>query len=262
GHRGVVPERGHGRVRHRDRAAVPRLQLPHQVEDHRPRHVRARARLARPRRAVQPGADGPAHQPVPGGVELDLVDAGAVAVVGVQHGRMDVGEPRVLLRLRRRDHPGEVLQRRERVARPFPGQCRGERRVAGQRVVVDQGRWLVGHARTVSPCPASPPSTVARTRSGCWSPTSPHPAPYGTSTASSAWCASARAWTPPACWTRRRWSAPASRWPTTRPCCVARAPSAYGWWLRAPRATPATATTSSAWSARPSGWTPRSSPAT
>jgi hypothetical protein len=48
---------------------------------------------------------------MPGRVELDLVDPVAVAVVGVQNGRMDVGEPRVLLRFARRDQRGQVGQR-------------------------------------------------------------------------------------------------------------------------------------------------------
>ena len=100
------------------------------------------------------------------------------------------------------------------------------------------------HARTVSRMSRVwPPSTVARTRSGSSSPTSPEsfdgtPGAARHLPRAARGAARARASTPPACWTRRRWSAPASRWPTTRPCCAARASSACGWWRRAPRATP------------------------
>jgi hypothetical protein len=38
------------------------------------------------------------HEPMPGGVELDLVDAIAVTIVGVQYRLVEIGEPPVLTR--------------------------------------------------------------------------------------------------------------------------------------------------------------------
>ena len=48
----------------------------------------------------EPGGDGLAQQPVPGGMELHLVDAVAVAVVRAQHRRVLVGLVAPLLNLR------------------------------------------------------------------------------------------------------------------------------------------------------------------
>ena len=53
-----------------------------------------------PRRGVQAVADGHLHQLVVGGVVLDLVDAMAVAVMGVQDRLVAVGELAPALRLR------------------------------------------------------------------------------------------------------------------------------------------------------------------
>ena len=53
-----------------------------------------------PRRGVHAVTDGRAHQFVVGGVVFDLVDAVAVAVVGVQDGLIAVGELTPALRLR------------------------------------------------------------------------------------------------------------------------------------------------------------------
>ena len=73
GELGLRAQRGDGRVRHRDRAAVPGLDLRHEIEERRPRDVRAGARLA-PRERVQPVLDARLQQRVPGRMELDLVD--------------------------------------------------------------------------------------------------------------------------------------------------------------------------------------------
>ena len=66
-------------------------------------HVQGRARgvgaglLARPRQRVQLVLHAHLHQLVPGGVELDLVDAVAVAVEGAQHRLVLVGQAAPLL---------------------------------------------------------------------------------------------------------------------------------------------------------------------
>ena len=97
GQRRVGAQRGHRRVRHRQRAAVPGLGLrPHQEPGgapHMPAGPRPRRRSARPRRRVP-------EQPVPGRMELDLVDAVPVAVVGAQLRRVLVRQRAPLLDLR------------------------------------------------------------------------------------------------------------------------------------------------------------------
>jgi len=67
--------------------------------------VGTRLRLP-PRQGVQAVGDVDVHELVPGGVELDLVDAVAEAVVGAQLRRVLVGEPAELDRLAAaRDRP-------------------------------------------------------------------------------------------------------------------------------------------------------------
>ena len=80
-------ERRDRRVRHRERAADAGLDLRQRREERGARDVRARPGLA-PRRRVRAGLDAEAQQRVPGGVELDLVDPVAVAVVRAQDGRV------------------------------------------------------------------------------------------------------------------------------------------------------------------------------
>ena len=71
-------------------------------------NIAARATCAPGRGSRQGSAcsavrDGDVHQLVPGGVELDLVDPVAVAVVGAQDGRVLVRLPAPLERLAARD---------------------------------------------------------------------------------------------------------------------------------------------------------------
>src|SRR6202034_2856529 len=80
---GRVPQRGHDRVGHRDRAQVTGLGLTPDVQAGRAGHVRAGAAV-RPGGRVQPAAHRDAQQVVPGGVELHLVHAVAVPVVGAE----------------------------------------------------------------------------------------------------------------------------------------------------------------------------------
>ena len=89
---------GHGGEGHRHRAAVAGLDLARGQAHRRAGGVRAGA-IRGPRQAVQPLLGGQRHQPVPRGVELDLVDAVAEAVVGAQLRRMLVGQASPLQRL-------------------------------------------------------------------------------------------------------------------------------------------------------------------
>ena len=110
---GLVPEGRHDRVGHRYRAAVPGLRLAPDVEGRRPGDVRSGA-VVPPRGGVQPAGHRDPHQLVPGRVELDLVDAMAVAVMGPQSRRVLVREPPVLLGLLtpgQPPEPADFLQR-------------------------------------------------------------------------------------------------------------------------------------------------------
>ena len=139
--RGRVPQGGNDRVRHRDRAAVPRLGAAPQVELRGPGHVRTRAGVP-PRRGVHPGADGHVHQLVPGRVELDLVDAVAEPVVGAQHGRVLVGQPAPVLRLGGAGAAADLADLRLRPAGALAAQRVQHGRVVGY-VVPGQRRGLV-----------------------------------------------------------------------------------------------------------------------
>ena len=69
-------------------------------------------RVFRPRRAVQSGADGRAHQDMVAGMKLDLVDAVPEAVVAAQLRRVHIGEPRMVLHFRAAQAGTEFAQRR------------------------------------------------------------------------------------------------------------------------------------------------------
>ena len=100
GELGLLAQRRDRRVGHRDRAADAALGLHQQHELRRPRDVGAGTGFA-PGRGVQAVADPDSHQLMPGGVELDLVDPVAVAVVGAQLGLSLVGLHSPLDRLAR-----------------------------------------------------------------------------------------------------------------------------------------------------------------
>jgi hypothetical protein len=88
--------------------------------------------------------DSGAHQLVPGGVELDLVDPVAVAVVGAQLRRVLVGQPAPFLRPLAAGQAAQLGERGERgVVRVPPGRL-DEDGVTRDRVVADQRRNLVG----------------------------------------------------------------------------------------------------------------------
>ena len=90
------------------------------------------------------------HQLVPGRMELDLVDALAVAVVGAQHRRVCVRQPAPFERLaagERRGPPDAFL----RPSRALAPEAVLERGIGRERVVVDErGGWLAYAGR---PCP-------------------------------------------------------------------------------------------------------------
>ena len=88
---GLRAQRRHARVGHRDRTAVARLDLRQHEEERGARHVRARAAARATAARAARGATASAHELVPRGVELDLVDAVAEAVVRAQHRRIRVG---------------------------------------------------------------------------------------------------------------------------------------------------------------------------
>jgi hypothetical protein len=109
-----------------------------------------------PRRGVQAVADGDAHQRVVGGVVLDLVDAVADTVVGVQHRAVAVGEFTPALGLRAARERPELGDLVEAPPPALADQRFGEHR-RGRRVVVLEQRDLVGdgvrvgHTRSVTP---------------------------------------------------------------------------------------------------------------
>ena len=94
---------------------------------------------------MQAMGENPAHQHVVTRVELDLVDALALAVVAVQHRRVQVGQPRVGLHLGLANLIAQGSQGRG----VEPGGMERERiaqgQVAAEQVRADQRRTLVGH---------------------------------------------------------------------------------------------------------------------
>ena len=115
----------------------------------RPRGVRARAGagvLLLPRRGLQAVADRALHQPVPGRVELDLVDAVAVAVVGrpARGGARWPACPCSRASAVPASAPSGAAGPRATSAEPCRTTASDERGVGGDDVVTDQGGRLVG----------------------------------------------------------------------------------------------------------------------
>jgi hypothetical protein len=100
-------QRRNGRVRHRDGAAVPRLHLRLEHEQHRAGDVGTGPRLA-PGERVQTVRDRQPHQLVPRWVELDLIAPVAVTVVCTQDWRVLVRESAELERLRLTEQAAEL----------------------------------------------------------------------------------------------------------------------------------------------------------
>jgi hypothetical protein len=152
----LVPQRRHDRVRHRDRAAVAGLGGAPHVEAGRAGDVRAGPR-GTPRRGVQAVLHGDRHQRMPGGMELDLVDAVAEPVVGAQPRRVLVGQPAPVLRLRRAGQDTELAHARQRPVRALTAERGQQSRIAGD-VVAGQRRRLVGHFVCSGQCATSLPA--------------------------------------------------------------------------------------------------------
>ena len=169
GQRVVDAERRDRGVGHRDRAAVAGLGVRPGQEPGRAAQVRVgiAVGLPLPRRRGQPVADRALHQPVPGRVELDLVDPVAVAVVRRQLGVVLVGEPALLAGLGGAGLGAQRQQPLEHLGRAVAHDGLAQREVGGDDVVADQRRHLVGgrphgcaigspHGPTVEPMVAEP----------------------------------------------------------------------------------------------------------
>ena len=146
---GLVAKGRKRRVGHRDRAPVSPFDLRPHVERGRARGVGAGARFA-PGQRVEAVADGDLHQPVPRGVELDLVDAVAEAIVGAQLRRVGVGLESPGKGL---FGAGEAAQLEHHVLRPgaaLPFEGLAQRAAGLEQVVVDERRRLI--QRSVHRC--------------------------------------------------------------------------------------------------------------
>ena len=119
----VDPQGRHDGVRHGDGAHVALLGLSPGEEAGRALQVRDGAGR-RPRLGGQAEADALGHQPVPGRVELDLVDAVAEAVGGAQDRLVLVGQVPVLAGLGR---TGQLAHRADRGVDDLVGLCAAER---------------------------------------------------------------------------------------------------------------------------------------
>ena len=103
-----------------------------------------------PRQPVALALDRLAQQPVPGGVEVDLVDAVAVAVVGAQDRLVALAALRVVARLGGTGHFAAVAQAVDAPAAALALEGLAERGVGGEAVVGNQRRGLVRHLMRVA----------------------------------------------------------------------------------------------------------------
>ena len=96
-----------------------------------------------PRQGMEAMTDGNLHQPVPRGVELDLVDAVAEPIVAVQLRRVGVGQKAPGDGLFGARQPAELGDHVlcPRPALSFEGFAQGK--IGLEEVVVDERRWLV-----------------------------------------------------------------------------------------------------------------------
>ena len=125
-------EGGDGGEGHGDRTAVPGLDLRLNVGPRRARDMGAFARVG-PRRGMNPRFDRRLHQRVIAGVKPHQIDAPPVAVVGVEFGRILVGERALLENLRR---AGARPEHREAVR--SPGRAFALDRLLQRRIRVEQ----------------------------------------------------------------------------------------------------------------------------
>ncbi len=139
---GGFAQRGQRREGHGERAADAALDLIEQKRRGGPDDVDAGSGID-PGQSVDLLGDRPAHQLVPGGMELDLVDPVAEAVVAVQHRRVLVG---LLAEPERRGLAEPGAEAREPVLAPaaaLAGHGLAQRRVLLEQVGVLERRRLV-----------------------------------------------------------------------------------------------------------------------
>jgi hypothetical protein len=127
---------------HGDRAAVARLDLRLHIVARGARDMRARARLA-PRRSVQALFDGELHELVVAWMVAHEIDAIAVAIVGVELGRIAVGEDSEFERVGRAESGAERGEFVTRPAGAFARHAVLQRRVAAEKVVISEFARLV-----------------------------------------------------------------------------------------------------------------------
>ena len=184
---GVVdPQRRDRGVGHRDRAAVARLGVRPGQEAGRAAQVRVGVAvgLPLPGGRSQPVADRALHEPVPGRVELDLVDPVAVAVVRRQLRVVLVGQPALLARLRAAGLGAQREQPFEHLGGAVADHGLAEREVRGDDVVARQRWHLVGGraeaCTVVGPHGSTVEAMVAEPLPGGDRPGPPHPSPNRT----------------------------------------------------------------------------------
>ena len=139
---GLLAQRRDRRVGHRDRAHDARVDLAPDEEQRRAHGVAARLRVP-PGQRMDLALDRLAQAPVPGGVELDRVDAVAVAVVRPQHRLVALGALGVLERLGRTGQLAGVAQAVDPPAAALALERLAEREVGLEDVVRRERRRLI-----------------------------------------------------------------------------------------------------------------------
>ena len=138
---GVVPQGGYHGVGHRDRTDMSGFGCP---DAHLGRtHDMGSRSVVGPGRGVQAVADRDAHEFVVGGVVLDLIDAIPVAVMGMQHRPVAIGEITPALG---GGSAGDRPELADLIEAPLPtlADQRLDEHRRGGGVPVDQGRHLIG----------------------------------------------------------------------------------------------------------------------
>src|SRR5438034_4841639 len=147
------------------------LDLRPDVEGRGPGRVRSWPRLA-PRQGVEPVTDRDLHQLMPGGVELDLVEALAETVVTPQMRGMRVRLVSPVDRALSAREPAEIVNEVVRPGAAFALQRLAQDGVGLEEVVVDEGRRLVATHRPArrsrGAALSAPPGPASRAkRSAC-----------------------------------------------------------------------------------------------
>ena len=141
---GALPQGGNRRVGHRHRAHHARVHLAPDGHQRAPDDMRSGLRVP-PGQAVDLALDRLSQGPVPGGVELDLVDAVSVAVVGAQQRLVALGPLGVLQGLGAAGELARVAQAVQAPAAALPLERLAQRKVGLEDVVGVERRRLVGY---------------------------------------------------------------------------------------------------------------------